>query len=200
MEMITDIASLEALYEAPSPRSIEKVVDHLTPKYRAWVEASRFVVLATMGAARVDVSPRGDISPVSQVIDPKTILLPDWRGNNRLDSLRNIVSDGHVSLMYMIPGSPTVVRVIGHAQITIDEATRNRFSQDGKTPRSVIVVTVSEVYFQCAKALMRAEIWDGRKPGDDVPTAGDFLKEKNKDFDGKAYDDGYEAYAQSRMW
>ena len=132
--------------------------------------------------------------------DNHTFLLPDWRGNNRLDSLRNIVRDGWVSLMFMIPGSINVVRINGHALLTDDADLRVRFEANGKTPRTVIVTTINEVYFQCAKAVMRSELWVGKNLSANVPTAGEFIREFTECFDAKAYDDGYVDYAKDRMW
>ena len=129
MQYIDDIAALEALYGTPGQPSLRKVADHLTPLYRTWIMASRFAVLTTVGADGTDGSPRGDDGPVVTELDPHTLAMPDWRGNNRLDSLRNIVSDGRVSLMFMVPGSNTVVRVNGRARLTADADLRARFER-----------------------------------------------------------------------
>jgi predicted pyridoxine 5'-phosphate oxidase superfamily flavin-nucleotide-binding protein len=115
MQTIDDIAALEALYDAPSNRSLAKVTPVLTPAYRRWIEASRFCILSTVGPDGTDATPRGDDGPVVRIVDDRTLWLPDWRGNNRLDALRNIVADGRVSLMFMITGNTTVVRVNGTA-------------------------------------------------------------------------------------
>ena len=195
---IADVAELEALYGPAVPASLEKVADRLTPHYGRWIAASRFAVLATVGPEGTDASPRGDDGPVARVADARTLLMPDWRGNNRLDSLRNLVRDGRVSLMFMVPGSQNVVRVNGRAVVTADAGLRASFAREGRRPRTVIAVTVGEVYFQCAKAIMRSGLWKG---GDaDVPTAGDFLREAKAGFDGAGYDAGYAARAQARMW
>lgn len=200
MSVITDVAALEALYGAPSPKSLDKVVDHVSPAYARWIDASRFVVLSTVGPGGTDGSPRGDDGPVVRIADPKTLLLPDWLGNNRMDSLRNIVEDGRVSLMFMVPGSTNVVRVNGRAVVETSARLTEGFSQSGRHPRSVIVVTVEEVYFQCAKAIMRSRLWSGRDESAGLPSAGDFLNERDAGFDGSAYDAGYPAYARDRMW
>jgi len=174
-------------------------VTQITPEYAKWIEASRFCVLTTVGPEGTDGSPRGDIGPVVRIADPKTLHMPDWRGNNRMDSLRNIVRDGRVSLMFMVPGSATVVRVNGTAVISGDATLTETFDQKSIHPKSVIVITIGEAYFQCAKAIMRSELWgDMAKP--DIPTAGDFLKEQQADFDGKGYDEGYPEYAKKGMW
>ncbi len=199
MQKITDVSALNALYPEAADLSLTKVARAITPLYRRWIGASRFVVLSTVGPEGTDGSPRGDDGPVVQIHDDTTLLLPDWRGNNRLDSLRNIVRDGRVSLMFMVPGCDTVVRVNGTAILTDESELLQGFEKAGKTPATVIVVTIGEMYFQCAKALMRAQLWAGMdRP--DLPTAGDFLREMKSDFDGKAYDAGYAEYARGRMW
>ncbi len=200
MKAVSDIAALEALYGAAAPASLDKVAGRITPLYRRWIEASRFVVLSTAGPDGTDASPRGDAGPVVRIADAATLLMPDWRGNNRLDSLRNIVRDGRVSLMFMVPGSENVVRVNGHGIVTADAAATGAFERDGRMPRTVIVVTVGEVYFQCAKAIMRSGLWTAGDESGGLPSAGDFLRESKEDFDGESYDAGYPAYAAERLW
>lgn len=200
MQTIGSLDELETHYGTIGSTSITKVAHQMTPRYREWVKASRFVVLATVGTEGTDASPRGDVEPVVRIHDAKTILLPDWRGNNRLDSLRNIVTDGRVSLMFMVPGCLNVVRVNGRAALTADACVKDSFERDGKQPATVIVITIEEVYFQCAKAIMRSEIWSGKDLSNLVPTAGDFIKEFKSGFDGRAYDEGYAEYAAGRMW
>lgn len=200
MQTVTSIAALEALYDPVNPKSLDKVTVRLTPLYRRWIGAARFVVLSTVGPSGTDGSPRGDAGPVVEIADDTTLLLPDWRGNNRLDSLRNIVEDGRVSLMFMVPGSNTVVRVNGTAVLSVDPAMTDRFAKGAASPRCVIVVTIGEVYFQCAKALMRAQLWSGEDQSPGLPSAGAFLKEQVAGFDDRTYDDGYADYAKSRMW
>jgi PPOX class probable FMN-dependent enzyme len=199
MQTIDDIAALEALYDAPSHRSLVKVTKVITPAYRRWIEASRFCILSTVGPDGTDATPRGDDGPVVRIVDDRTLWLPDWRGNNRLDALRNIVADGRVSLMFMVAGNTTVVRVNGRAALTADPSVTQSFTQGGNHPRTVAVIQVGELYFQCAKALMRAGLWSG-DPAPDLPTAGAFLKEQEAGFDAEGYDAGYPAYAQPRLW
>ncbi|WP_377508972.1 pyridoxamine 5'-phosphate oxidase family protein [Octadecabacter sp. R77987] len=199
MQTVDTIADLEALYDAPAPASLTKVAHQLTPLYHRWISAARFVVVSTVGAGGTDGSPRGDDGPVVHVQDAQTLLLPDWRGNNRLDTLRNIVADGRISLMFMVPGENNVVRVNGRAVLAVDPALTAQFEQGGKHPRSVVVITIEELYFQCAKAIMRSAIWaDADKAA--VPTAGEFLREQLADFDAKSYDAAYPEYAKSKMW
>lgn len=198
-EFVTDIAQLEAIYGAPGEASLIKVADRLTPHYRKWIAASRFCVLTTVGPEGVDGSPRGDDGPVVTELDSKTLAMPDWRGNNRMDSLRNIVRDPRVALMFMVPGSNSVVRVNGTAQVSVEETLRGQFSDKGRMPRSVIVVTIDEVYSQCARALMRSGLW-GDVPTPDLPTVGQMLEEAKVGFDGAAYDSAWGARAEKTMW
>lgn len=200
MKAIGSIEELEALYGKPSAGALAKVQMGLTPLYRKWVEASRFLILTTVGPEGTDASPRGDVEPVVRVIDGKTLWLPDWRGNNRADSLKNVIRDGRVSLMFMVPGSNNVVRVNGRAILTADTAVTESFEQNGKHPRSVIVVTLEEVYFQCAKALMRSKLWLSGDESNQVPSAGQFLQEVDGSLDADDYDAGYPEYARERMW
>lgn len=199
MRIVEDIAALTALYDKPVGASLAKVAQHLTPLYRQWIDRSRFCLLSTVGEGGTDASPRGDDGPVVRIIDDQTLWMPDWRGNNRLDCLRNIVTDGRVSLMFMVPGALNVVRVNGHALLSDDPALTESFSQQGKHPRSVIVITVAEVYFQCAKSLMRSGLWS-RDDHAGLPTAGDFLREQDAGFDAETYDLTYPTEAPKRMW
>lgn len=200
MQYIEDIAALEALYGRPGQPSLRKVADHLTPLYAKWIRAARFAVLTTVGPEGTDGSPRGDDGPVVTALDPKTLALPDWRGNNRLDSLRNIVADGRVSLMFMVPGSNTVVRVNGQARLTDDAELRARFERGGKQPATVIVIRIAEVYTQCARALIRAGLWT-REDAEGLPTPGEILAEVSKGEEGgAAYDEEWPARAARTMW
>ena len=199
MEKIETLEELEALYGTPSHRSIVKVQPALTPLYTQWIEASRFCVVSTVGPEGTDGSPRGDDGPVVKIADARTLWLPDWMGNNRGDTLRNVLRDGRISLMFMATGSTTVVRVNGTAVLTADPTVTGAFDQSGRTPRSVIVITTQEIYFQCAKALMRADIW-AQPHVSGLPTAGQFLREAEADFDAETYDAGYAEYAKPRMW
>lgn len=201
MKTIDTVSALEALYGAPVPASLSKVVTRIEGAHARWIEAARFAVLSTVGPEGTDASPRGDIGPVARIIDPQTLAIPDWSGNNRLDSLRNIVRDGRVSLMFMVPGSTAIVRVNGRAVLTADPALTGRFQVKGREPVTVIVVTVREAYVQCAKALLRSELWRQGDRSQDVPTAGELIAEGSGGSEGgPAYDDRYEERAQDRMW
>jgi len=183
---LRDEAELEALYAQPLGTSIHKVADHLTPLYRKMLEASPFCVLATVGPEGLDASPRGDAPGWAHVHDDRTLMLPDRRGNNRLDSLRNIVRDPRVGLLFMLPGINETLRVNGRATVTADEALCASFAVDGKAPRTVVVVRIDAVYFQCARALARSHLWDAAHhvPRAAVPTAGAMLAEASGGTEG----------------
>ncbi|MEP1521084.1 pyridoxamine 5'-phosphate oxidase family protein [Ascidiaceihabitans sp.] len=200
MQFVNDIESLEALYGSPGVAATRKVARRMTPLYRKWIMASRLCVLSTVGPDGTDGSPRGDDGPVVAELDPGTLAMPDWRGNNRLDSLRNIVLDGHVSLMFVVPGSNNVVRVNGHARLTTDAALKARFEKKGRQPATVIVIEISEIYTQCARAFMRAETWV-RDDSADLPSVGDILAEMTDGEEGGApYDQAWGSRAAQTMW
>ena len=157
---ITDVATLERLYGAPAGAAVEKELDYIHPHYRRLIEASPFVVLATCGPEGLDTSPRGDPAGFVAVEDDKTVLIPDRRGNNRVDSLRNIIGNPHVALLFLVPGVGETLRVNGRAIISTAPALLERFSMDGRLPRSVLVVRVDTVFFQCSRAIWRSKLWD----------------------------------------
>lgn len=201
MEKILSIDALEALYGTPGAASLRKVADHLTSLYRTWIMAARFCILSTVGPEGTDGSPRGDVGPVVIELDPKRLALPDWRGNQRLDTLRNIVSDGRVSCMFMVPGSDNVVRVNGTAWLTDDAEMRARFETKGRQPATVIIIDIAEVYVQCARALMRAQIWAGEDLSGGLPTVGQILAEVSQGAEGGAeYDAAWAPRAAKTMW
>ena len=197
---IDTLETLDGLYKSPVPTALRKVADHLTPLYRRWIEGSRFCILSTVGPEGVHGSPRGDDGPVVRVQDAKTVMMPDWRGNNRLDCLRDIVSDGRAALLFLVPGTNTTVRVNGRAFLTDDPDLCTSFEQREKHPVTVIVFEVDEVYTQCAKALLRSDLWN-RNDADGLPTVGDILADMtNGELDGAEYDRNYVVNAQPRMW
>ena len=201
MTEITTIEELEALYGQPDPNSLAKVAQHVTPEYAAWIEASRFVVLSTVGQGGTDGSSRGDDGPVVQIVDAHTLLMPDWRGNNRADSLRNIIEDGRVSLMFMVPGKTNVIRLNGSATLTRDPKILARFQVKGREPRLVIRITVCEIYSQCARAMIRAGIWSRDDSALPLPTMGQILAAQTSGgTDGESYDAAWAERAASTMW
>jgi PPOX class probable FMN-dependent enzyme len=202
MTIICTVEELNALYGATSEASIVKVTNVLTPEYRQMIEASPFAALATVGPEGLDCSPRGDDACVVRIADERTVLMPDWRGNNRVDSLANIVRDPRVALMFLVPGSNTTMRINGTAVVSIDPELTTSFIVDGKHPRSVIVVSIGEVYFQCARALIRSQIWNPERFVDpaDLPTPGTLLKAAKADFDRDTYDREWPERAAKTMW
>jgi PPOX class probable FMN-dependent enzyme len=157
---VTTMTELEAIYAQPMETSLLKELDHIGPHYRALIEASPFVALATSGPEGLDCSPRGDAAGFVRIKDAKTLLIPDRPGNNRIDSLRNIIRDPRVALLFLIPGMSETMRVNGRAAVSTDPELLESFKVDGKTPRCVIAVTVERAYFQCAKAIVRSKLWD----------------------------------------
>lgn len=202
MPDIESIDQLRAIYAGCSEASLAKVTRWLTPEYRAMIEASPFMALATVGPEGLDCSPRGDLGGVVRVADERTLLLPDWRGNNRIDSLENIVRDPRVALMLLIPGSSTTMRVNGRARISVDPGLIGSFDMDGKHPRTVVIIAIDEVYFQCARAVMRAELWNAERFVDpaDLPTPGALLKAAKADFDKETYDREWPERAARTLW
>jgi len=160
---IADVATLERLYGAPAGAAVEKEIDYIHPHYRQLIEASPFVVLATCGADGLDVSPRGDPAGFVTVEDEKTLLIPDRRGNNRVDSLRNIIGNPYVALLFLIPGVGETLRVNGRAVISTEPSLLERFGMDARLPRSVIIVGVDTVFFQCSRAIWRSKLWDANQ-------------------------------------
>ncbi len=201
MQAITDLDSLHALYGTPAMPAVAKVTPHLTPAYRGFLDRARFCLLTTVGPEGTDGSPRGDEGPVVTVLDPHTIALPDWKGNERIDSLRNIVRDGRVSLYFLIPGSTTSVRINGTARLTADNTLRAQFNRQGVQPRSVIVIQISEVYSQCARAIQRAGLWTSGDQSAGVPTPGQMLQDATSGaIDGSTYDTERATRAHLGMW
>jgi hypothetical protein len=188
---ITDVGTLEQLYGLPSGASIEKEVDYLHPHYQRLIAASPFFVFATSGPGGMDASPRGDAPGFVAVEDEKTLLIPDRRGNNRVDSLKNIIADPRVALLFLIPGVGETLRVNGRAEIRTDPALLERFAVEGKLPRSVIVVRVETCFFQCARAIFRSSLWDPARHVErkSLPSTGTIVTAlTGGSFDGKEYD------------
>jgi PPOX class probable FMN-dependent enzyme len=203
MALIADIAALEAIYGETNAASTVKELPALNAEYRAYVEASPFCALATVGPEGLDCSPRGDAGQVARILDPRTLAMPDRRGNNRVDSLRNIVRDPRVALMFLVPGSNTALRINGHAELRDDAELLESFRMEGKAPRSVILVTIETVYFQCARAMMRAGLWNPEAFVDpkSLPTAGQMLAAASAgEVGGEAYDKEWPARAKASMW
>lgn len=189
-------AELDAIYGEPVPAAVIKELTFISEDYRRFIDASPFVLLATAGPEGLDCSPRGDPAGFVRVADERTLLIPDRRGNNRVDSLRNIVRDPRVALLFLIPGVGETLRVNGRAVLSTDEELRRSFAMgiDGdKVPACVIVVDVEAVYTQCQKALVRSKLWDPsvQVPRSSLPTMGQILQRISDGFDGEGYDAAY---------
>ena len=194
MSTIRSLDQLEELYSAPVPTSVTKEIDHLTELHRAYIEASPFVLVATSGLDGLDCSPRGDPPGFVRVVDERTLMMPDRRGNNRLDTLRNLVVDPRIGLLFLVPGVGVTLRVNGTAEISTDVELRESFIMGDKLPTTVIVITTTSVYTQCPKALMRSHLWDPARHRDpsELPSVGDIMEVITSGvLDGKAYDDAY---------
>jgi uncharacterized protein len=203
MSIIATTEQLEAIYGETGDASVVKVADRVTPLYRVLIEKSPFAALATSGPEGLDCSPRGDLPGFVRIHDEKTLMMPDRRGNNRVDSLRNIVRDPRIALLFLIPGSGSTLRVNGRAEVSAAADLLASFKMDGKAPRTVIVMTVDEIYFQCARAIVRSDLWNPDKrvdPGS-LPTPGQILASMSDDrVGGESYDREWPERAKNSMW
>lgn len=203
MSVVTTIEELEAIYGQPGHASLVKELDHIIPEYAAFIEASPFVALATAGPEGLDCSPRGDLPGFVRIEDAHTLLMPDRHGNNRTDSLKNIIRDPRVGLLFLVPGSGTTLRVNGRAQISVDPDLCRSFAVDGRAARSVTVIAVETVYFQCARAIHRSDLWNAAKhrSAASLPTPGQILAATSgREIDGEAYDRQWPERAKKTMW
>jgi PPOX class probable FMN-dependent enzyme len=201
--VISTVEQLEALYGHPGEASLVKELDHIIPEYAAFIDASPFAALATSGPEGLDCSPRGDLAGFVRIDNPRRLLMPDRRGNNRADSLKNIIRNPSVALLFLVPGSGTTLRVNGRGRISVDAALCASFSVEGKPARSVIVIDVEAVYFQCARAIRRSDLWNPEKHADpkSLPTPGKILEvTSRKSIDGETYDREWPERAKTSMW
>lgn len=202
-DTLTSLEALQALYDPPREASLVKEADRLTPDYGRLIQASPFLAIASTGPAGLDCSPRGDRPGFVTIADEKTLLLPDRQGNNRLNTLRNIVSDPRIALLFLIPGLGITLRVSGQARISIAPDLLNRFAVEGKPPRSVLVIAVERVYFQCARAILRSHLWDPAQHMDPktLPTPGEILAHQSESrLGGPDYDETWTARAKKTLW
>lgn len=190
VKKIVNIEELEALYKDPSKLALAKEIDYINDSYQKFIEASPYCILSTYGEKGIDCTPRGDPAGFVRVIDKKTILLPDRKGNNRIDSLRNILLNSQVGLIFLVPNVGETIRVAGHAEILVDEELNASFAIKGKPALSVLKITVDKIYFHCGKSSMRSKLWKPETHPDrkSVPSAGQMGKEIDRSFDGDAYD------------
>jgi len=203
LDPVSSAAELDAMYPAPMSTSIRKVTRSLTPAYRAMVEASPFVVIATMGPRGLDCSPRGDAPGFVRVHDDSTLLLPERRGNNRIDTLRNLVADPRASLLFMVPGISEVLRANGRAVLSRNASLCESFAVSGAVPKIVIVFEIEQVMFQCARAIVRSKLWNPAtfRARADVTTAGKMLADATAGEEGGAeYDAELPARIQATLY
>jgi PPOX class probable FMN-dependent enzyme len=203
MSIIATIEQLEAIYGQPNDASTVKVADKVTSQYRALIGKSPFAALATCGPEGLDCSPRGDLAGFVRVHDEKTLMMPDRRGNNRIDSLRNIVRDPRVALLFLIPGAGSTLRVNGRARVSVDAELLGSFRMEGKAPRTVVVMNVDEIYFQCARAIVRSELWNPARHVDpkSLPTPGQILADMSQNLvGGEEYDRAWPERARQSLW
>jgi len=196
--IVTSIEALEKIYGAPHGPSIAKETDRITAHYRAFIEAAPFFALASAGPSGLDCSPRGDAPGFVRVADEKTLLVPDRRGNNRIDTLRNILADPRVALLFLIPGCGETIRVTGRASVSVDPALTQSFLVEGKAPRSVLILAVDTVFYQCAKAIVRSKLWDATRHVErkSLPSAGTILADLT---DGKLGGPEHDRTAPERL-
>ncbi len=206
MAVIESIEQLETIYgrlDDVGEASTAKVADRVTAQYRRLIEVSPFVALATSGPEGLDCSPRGDLPGFVRIHDEKTLMMPDRRGNNRIDSLRNIVRDPRIGMLFLIPGSGTTLRINGIAHLSDDPELLASFAVTEKAPRTVIVMEVGEIYFQCARAIVRSDLWNPDKRIDPktLPTPGEILAEMSEQrVGGVEYDRAWPERARQTMW
>jgi uncharacterized protein len=200
---VTTAEALTTFYARPSERVLKKELDHVDRPGRAFIAASPFLVLATGSSQGLDCSPKGDKPGFVQVAeDGRTLLIPDRRGNNRIDSLKNVVEDPRIGLIFFVPGANETYRVNGRARVSVDPDLKRRFAVDGKEPATVIVVAVEQAFSHCPKALVRSDLWragsTGRPKG--VPTLGEFAAARTPGTDSATYDADYARRMPSELY
>ncbi|MGH6646990.1 pyridoxamine 5'-phosphate oxidase family protein [Aquabacterium sp.] len=203
MHLITTLEQLTALFGEVGEASLKKEVAHIHPHYQALIKASPFAILATCGPDGLDASPRGDPPGFVMVQDPHTLLMPERRGNNRIDSLRNLLLDDRVALLFLIPGLGETLRVMGRATISVDPALLRRFEVQGQRPKCVLIIRVESAFFQCARAIKRSRLWAPATTGQatPVPSAGTMLAAlSDSEIDGEQYDRDLPARQDSTLY
>lgn len=203
VQHITSEAELTAIYGThDTVVATIKEIDHISDHYRMFIDISPFVLVATSGNGGHDCTPRGDPAGFVRVVDKHTVMLPDRRGNNRIDTLRNLVHDPRIALLFLIPGIGRMLRINGRAKIRVDEEIRTSFTMEGKVPRSVIVVTAERVYTHCPRALIRSKLWDSTQHRDEseLPSHGTMMKAIQESFPGEEWDRNYAQRLKETMY
>jgi uncharacterized protein len=181
MDIIENAVQLREAYGAPSERSLKKQLSRLDKHCRAFIERSPFLVIASSDpSGRCDASPKGDMPGFVRVLDDQRLLIPDRLGNNRIDTLGNLLERPGVGLIFFVPGLNETLRVNGRARVTTDQALLEPLAVDGKVPRSGIMVAAEEIYFHCGKALIRSDLWNPEKhvPRSQFPSLGHILADQ----------------------
>jgi len=201
VKFLDTLDELHAHYGTPNAGSTRKEAPRITPEYRRLIEASPFCGFATVGPEGMDCSPRGDQpGQLVRILDEVTLALPDRRGNDRIDTRRNIIRDPRVALMFLIPGHGNALRINGTARLTADAALCESFAMEGKLPRTIAIIHIGRIYFQCARAIIRAKLWEAHGQPD-VPTAGQILAAMTAgDVGGAGYDAEWPERARKSMW
>jgi uncharacterized protein len=200
---VTTTEALESLYDKPVGASLMKEIDHINAHYRALIEAAPFVVIATSGPEGLDCSPKGDMPGFVRVADEKTVMIPDRRGNNRLDSMHNLIDDPRIALLFLIPGVGETLRINGRAAVSVDLALRESFAVNGKPARAVLIVNVETVFFHCSKAMVRAKMWDPKSQiaRNSLPSTGTIIAElSGGKLGGEQYDKDAPAKIKSMLY
>jgi hypothetical protein len=201
--VVNSVEQLEGIYGEPMPTSLVKEIDHISAGYRALIEAAPFVVIATSGPGGMDCSPKGDAPGFVRIVDDKTLIIPDRPGNNRLDGFKNLMSDPRIALLFLIPGCSETLRVNGRATVSVDPALRESFAVNGKPARAVLVVNIETVFFHCAKAVVRAKLWDAKSQIDrkSLPSTGTIIAElSGGELGGEQYDKDAPTKLQSQLY
>ena len=201
--IVQSVEQLEQIYGEPVPTSIVKEIGHLTEVYRKLIEAAPFVVIATSGPGGLDCSPKGDAPGFVRIVDDNTLMIPDRPGNNRLDGFKNLMSDPRIALLFLIPGCSETLRVNGRATVSIDPALRESFAVSGKPARAVLIVKIETVFFHCAKAIVRAKLWDAKAQIDrkSLPSTGTIIAElSGGKLGGEQYDKDAPARIQAQLY
>ncbi|MBM4262074.1 MAG: pyridoxamine 5'-phosphate oxidase family protein [Deltaproteobacteria bacterium] len=199
---VKSLDDLAKIYAEPFPHVATKETDHITEVGRSFIAASPFLVLATSNGVSIDCSPKGDAPGFVQLLDDRTLLIPDRPGNNRIDGLKNLLIDPKVGLIFMVPGSNETYRVTGSATISTDPQLLKRCEVGGKLPRVVMVVAVEEAFNHCPKAFVRAKLWEAKAQQSGAPTHGDFAAARDgKDADyAKNYNQKYAQRIKSELY
>ena len=186
---ITTAEQLAEHYAPPRELVLKKVADRIDPRTADFIKASPFCLLATFGARGPHCTPRGDAPGFLDVLDEKTLALPDRRGNNRIDALRDVLDNPAVALLFLVPGAGETLRIAGQARLTADPALRARYTVQDQAPATIMLIEVQEVFMQCQRAILRSKLWGDRRRAEGAPTGGQLLEAHTKGLvEAESYD------------